>query len=343
MTNLAMKENNVKSMPINYIFDEYNSFLDDKKPNTRKNYMGDLKQFFMEVYGKEPKHVTVDDMSKTTGTMVMNYRNKLREKYAKATTVNRKINAIRSFFSFMEADHKEIRSAIFNKLKKIPENDKKGWGSLTPEEVQSMIETVKDLSNGQELSVLIEVAYITAIRLDALLTMTYKENIYLREEDGNNIWVIDVIDKDEKHVKAISNDLKRKIDLLGRREDERVFMYLNDHKVGTAIRYAVEKLGLDERRNIRFHSLKKASINYVLATTGDIKQAQLQGNHKSSRTTLDNYVEQNKKLADQPSLTIGTTIDTNPLHELSHEELLAVIENSSNNLKLELLRNLNKQ
>lgn len=343
-----MKMNSVKKLeqlPINYINREYNSFLDDKKANsisTFKNYRGDIVQFFKHMFGKEPQHVTVEDMEETTGNDIVEYRNALRDKYDKSTTVNRKMNAIRSFYKYMETDHKEIRSAIFNKTKKIKENDKKGWGSLTPDEVEGMIEAVKELKDGHELSVLIEVAFITAIRLDALLTATYQNNVFLRHEDGQDIWVIDVIDKEERHIKAISDELKEGLDSLGRFDNQRIFENLYDRKVGNAIRYAVEKLDIDPRRNIRFHSLKKASINYVLATTGDIKQAQLQGNHKSSRTTLDSYVSENKKLCSQPSRTMGAKIDTDPIHQLSHEELLAVIENSSSNLKLELMRNISK-
>jgi integrase len=282
----------------------------------------------------------MEDLSETTGSDITEYRNKIRDGYKNAT-VNRKINSVRSFFNFMETDNPNVRSAIFNNTKKLKENDKKPWGSLSLDEVEGMAEVVNALPDGHELSVLIEVAFITAIRLDALLTATYEENIFLRSEEGQDVWVIDVIDKEERHVKAISNELKEKIDSLSKGNTERIFSNLHDHKVGDAIRYAVDMLGIDKRRNIRFHSLKKASINFVLAKTGDIKQAQKQGNHKSARTTLDNYVENNDSLLAQPSLTMCTVIDTAPIKEISHKELLSVIDNCSDALKLELLRKIN--
>lgn len=323
----------------NYIQGEMDGFLESKSVNTAKNYRGDLNQFFKHMFEKESKFVTIEDLQTITGNQIVEYKNKL-VKTQKGTTVNRKIKSVRSFYKYLEADHPQIRSAIFNKVEKAKEHDKRGWGELTLDEVNEMVNRVEKYPDGYELSILFEVAFITAIRLDALLTATYEENIFLRNEDGKDIWTVEVIDKDWIHVKAISNELKDKLDSLNREPNERIFKKLHDHKVGDAIASLVEEMGIDKRRNIKFHSFKKASINYVLDMTGDIKQAQLQGNHKSAKTTLDSYVKRNNKLSAQPSYIMGREIDTTPIHELSHEELLAVIEKSSISLKSELLRNI---
>jgi len=325
-----------------YIKGELENFLKSKSENTAKNYLGDIKQFCLYMFKKECQFVTVEDLASITGDDLVCYRNHLQESM-KGTSANRKIKSVRSFYKYVEADHPDVRTAIFNKVEKVKENDKKGWGELTLEEVNEMIQRVKSYNNGDELSVLFEVAFITAIRLDALLTLNYEENVFLKNEDGKNIWVIDVIDKDKKHIKSISNDLKSKLDSLGRFGRERVFGNLHEHKVGDAIRSLVVEMGIDPRRNIRFHSFKKASINFVLDMTGDIKQAQLHGNHSSAKTTLDSYVRRSNKLSAQPSYYIGTELDTSPLNELSKEELLSLIENSSVSTKIELLNKIKQQ
>lgn len=326
-----------KVEPIKYYIEgELENFLKSKSENTAKNYLGDIRQFCLHMFNKECKFVTVDDLASVTGDNLVSYRNQLQESM-KGTTANRKIKSVRSFYKYVEADHPSVRTAIFNKVEKVKENDKKGWGELTLEEVNEMIQRVKGYNSGNELSVLFEVAFITAIRLDALLTLNYEDNIFLRNEDGREIWVIDVIDKNKKHVKSISNDLKEKIDSLGKSGKEKVFGNLHEHKVGDAIRSLVEEMGIDPRRNIRFHSFKKASINFVLDMTGDIKQAQLHGNHSSAKTTLDSYVKRSNKLSAQPSYYIGTELDTSPLGELSKEELLSLIESCSVSTKIELL------
>jgi integrase len=332
--------NDVKNVK-NYIQGELETFLGSKSPNTAKNYRGDLNQFFKYMFGKdkELKFITMEDLETITGNRIVEYKNDM-TKEMKGTTVNRKIKSVRSFYKYLEADHPKIRTAVFNKVEKAKEHDKKPWGELTLDEVNEMVKRVKSYPDGEELSVLFEVAFITAIRLDALLTATYEDNIFLRHEDGKDIWTLEVIDKDQLHVKSISDELKTKIDSLNRKPTDRVFKNLHDHKVGDAIRSLVLEMGLDTRRNIKFHSFKKASVNYVLDITGDIKQAQSQGNHKSAKTTLDSYVKRNTKLSAQPSLYMGKEIDTSPIHELSHAELLALIENSSVSLKSELLRNI---
>lgn len=346
---LAVKENlrvkgydNVDRLPINYIGGDYDSFLADKKAgseSTFKAYRSDLNQFFQLVYGKEPHHVTVEDMAETTGNQVMEFRNALREKYSSNSTINRKINAIRSFFNYMETDYKDIRSSIFNKTKKLKENNKRGWGVLTYEEVVDMAKLSKNKDNGYELSMLVEVAFKTCIRLGALLDMTWG-NIHQREQHGKKIWVIDVIDKEEKHVKAIADNVyERLLELKeGDSFDEKVFKNFHAHKVGKMINELCEEMEIDPRRNIRFHSLKKAGINFVYDSTGDIMMAQKQGNHKDPSTTIKSYMEHKEDLTAMPSYTMGDTIDLSALKELTKDELIELIAKSSATVQLELLR-----
>lgn len=326
----------------NYILEDYLSYLEDKKAgsvSTYKNYRGDLKQFFSIKFGKDEEHVTIEDLEGVTGNDVVDYRNDIRKKYSSVATVNRKINAIKSFFKFMEADHPSIRSAIFNKTKNIKNPKKKGWGILTYEEVVDMIELSKGFENGCELSILIELAFKTGIRLEALLSMKWGD-IYQRHQHGVDVYTIEVVDKGEQHIKAIADNVYDRLSELRwtNKDEESVFKNFHPHKVGKAISDLCNMMSIDPRRKIKFHSLKKAGINFVYDATGDIMMAQKQGNHKSATTTMESYMKHKEDLTAMPSYTMGDSIDLSPLESLSKVELMQLIEKASATCQLELLR-----
>lgn len=339
---IALKKENVVDIRQDYITKDLEVFLENCKSNslaTYKNYKGDLKQFFKMMYDKEPQFVTVDDLINTNGNHMVEYRNELRNMYSSTSTVNRKINCMRSFFKYMETDYPEIRSSIFNKTKNLKQLDEKGYGVLTYEEVMSMIELSKTYVEGKELSLLIELAFATGIRLSALLDLKWS-NFNEKYEHGKKINVIEVIDKSEVHKKAISDTLMEKVNSMKMFDslEEKLFKTLYDKKVGKYIARLCKELNIDEKRNIKFHSLKKASINHVYDITGDIMMAQKQGNHKSPSTTIKSYMAHKEELSAMPSYTITDGIDISELEELSKEELIKLIANSSASTKLELLR-----
>jgi len=340
MTTLTKIKTNVTPMT-KTINDDYDNFLNDKKANsfnTYKSYKGDLEKFFGVIFDIEPKHVTIEQIESLTGSDIIKYRNMLREDCA-SSTVNRKMNSVRAFFKFLEVDNPSVRSAIFNNAKKIKQNDSNGWGILTYEEVMQMINLSKGMKNGEEVSLFIELGFKTSIRLNGLLEMTWND-IYLRHQHGKDIRVIEIIEKGSKHTKAISDEVYSRLEKLKCDDNNsRVFRNLHAHKVGKIIKELSEQMGIDPRRNIRFHSLKKAGVNYVYDVTGDIMLAKKQGNHKSASTTIDSYMKYKEDLTSMPSYTMGEDIDLSPLKELSKEELLAVIESCSASAKFEILRN----
>lgn len=333
---LEGQKQNVQEMKT-YALDKFELFLADKKAssiNTYRNYLVDLKQFCKVIYGKEMDFVTIEELEQTTSENILEYRNKLREDGMANSSVNRKLNSARSFFAFMEASNPNIRKAIFNVAKKLAENVR-GYGVLTWEEVEIMIELAKKTKGGESLSLLIELAAKTCIRLDALLTLTTEE-IFLREEHGNKIWTIETIDKGQEHIKPISDTLCEKIQ--AHVDEEGRIFHFTTHKVGKYMNELVTRMELDPRRNIKFHSLKKAGINFVFEKTGDIMLAQQMGNHKSAITTMKSYMKHKRDLSAMPSYTIGEKIDLSSLEALSKEELLEAIGKLSSGSQLELLR-----
>jgi integrase len=334
MTATKTSYNEAEIHHLNYAKGKITNFLNDKSENTAKNYKVDINQFTQFFFKKNLEFVLIEELEAIDSDHIIEYRNWLRNKYVN-TTVNRRINSMKSLYGYLEASNPNIRKAVFNVAKSLGENPN-SYGSLTWEEVEKMIELAYKLPEGHEYSVLIEVAVKTCIRLDALLNLTW-DQIYDKVQDGEKIKVIEVMDKGSNHLKPISNKLYERILTLkdGR---EKLFMHFHPHKVGNHLDEICEWMDIDKKRNISFHSFKKAGINYVFDTTNDIMLAQQQGNHKSSATTMKSYLEHKKDLRDIPSYTMGEEIAIDNLNNLTKEQLLQAIDKLKSSSKLELLR-----
>ena len=318
---------------LRYASKKIENFLNDKSVNTAINYRIDINQFTQFFFKKDLEYVLEDELEKLEADDVITYRNWLREKYANAT-VNRRINSMKSLYGYLEASNPLIRKAIFNVAKSLMENPN-SYGSLTWEEVQEMAERANKLTDGHEFSVLIEVAVKTCIRLSALLNLKW-EQIYDKNQKGEDIKVIEVIDKGQPHLKPISEKLFERISTL--KGNKKVFQHFHPHKVADHLAIICKEMNINEKRNISFHSFKKAGINYVFDTTGDIMLAQQQANHKSSATTMKSYLQHKEDLRDIPSYTMGEEISIDNLNNLSKEQLLQAIDKIKSSSKLELLR-----
>lgn len=345
MTNLACKLNNVEAFPVNYIIDYFYAFLSTKSKSTAKSYEGDLKIFFDVVYGKETQYVTIEDIEETKtlhATRFYNYL--LHEKKYKNATVKRKIESVRSFFNYLKADFNKVNIHIFDNLALDSKaNDREGWGNIRWHEAEMMWDyALQNKMEGCQMGMLIKLASVTSIRLDALLSLTWEANFFQKDERGLLVNYIEVVDKKKKHKKAISeslyNELREKLGTTGK-----LFPNLYAHKVGRYINTIVDALGFDKRRNIKFHSLKKCGVNRVLEKTGNIYKAKEQGNHSSIATTEGYYVEVMEDLTQQPSYTLDQEVNVvEALADLSKEEIIRVITQISDSAKFELLRVINK-
>ena len=326
--------NNEQVHQLNYLQGKIENFLKDKSINTANNYRVDINQFTQYFFGKNLEYVLAEDFEKIEADDIIGYRNTLKESGLANSSINRKINSMKSLFGYLEASNTKIRKAIFNVAKSLMENPK-SWGVLSWEEVLEMIKLSKTLSNGEEFGILIEVAVKTCIRLSALLNLKW-EQIYDKVQNGEKIKVIEVIDKGQPHLKPISAKLWSRIETL--KGSDYVFANFHAHKVGTHLDTLCQWMNIEENRNISFHSFKKAGINYVFDTTNDIMLAQQQANHKSSATTMKSYLEHKTDLREIPSYTMGEEISLDTLNDLSKEELLSVIGQLKSSSKLELLR-----
>lgn len=355
---LAQESSNVLNIGIEYIQDYYNKFLADFVEGTAKNYKTDLNLFFKQVYGKSPEFVTIQDIESTKMLDVVSYNQYLSEEIEKTVkgelvtepryknnSINRKINAVKSFFKFLSKDYKTIDEDIFKGIKrKKPSLDTKGWDGLDWMEAIDIWEfaSVNFGKDSNQLSMLFKLASITSVRLDALLSSEWEKHWYTKNERGVIVNYIEIQDKGEMHKKPISeafyNELQDKLGTSGK-----LFPNMHPNKVGDAIKKTTTELGFDPRRRIVFHSFKKTGVMRALEKTGNMYKAKQQGNHKSITTTEAHYLKYKECLMDMTSFTMDEDIDVKvELDKYSKEELVKAIAQLSDGAIYELLRNLDK-
>lgn len=340
MTNLAHK--NVEQL-LPTIESYYTEFLKSQaSPNTASSYRTDIKQFCKFTFGKEPVYVLLDELLSLTSLQATKFFNYLKENDAKNATIKRKVESMRSFLNFMKVDHQQLNANIFDNLPlQNVNNDRNGYGNIEWDEAFLFIEYAYQ-SQSNEMAMLLKLACISSIRLEALLSLTWEENFRVKNENGVMVNYIDAVDKETRHQTPISDSFFEELRaLLG--TSGKLFPSLYKHKVGKLLKEIMEYFKVDPKRNIKFHSFKKCGVNRVLQKTGDLTKAQLQGKHKSLETTNNYYVVLSDDLTQKPSYTIDQHIDiVSEVQHLSHEELLQAISKLSDSSKFELIRVLNK-
>src|SRR5690606_21671595 len=101
--------------------------------------------------------------------------------------------AISSLYDFFETNEYPVKAKV---MKVSPlSDDSESYGKITLDEAREMAELVKKQVKGVEKSCLIRLAYVTSIRLGALLSLTWN-NIKLSE--NGNFYTVEVFDKGKK-------------------------------------------------------------------------------------------------------------------------------------------------
>ncbi|MEC0031184.1 tyrosine-type recombinase/integrase [Bacillus cereus] len=309
-----------------------------KSVNTMEGYGRSVRQFFLNTRSKEINELTLMDLSFTLDE-VQAYQIELTKQY-KTTTVDNKINAVRSLYKYLSGNNYDVNPNWFN-VESLVNYDAKSYEVLEWDVVEDIMEAVKKHKHGDEKALFIEVGAKTSFRVETLLTLKWSD-IKL---DRHGVRFIEVLGKGKEwDKKPIQEELYERLLTLKEDDTEDVFPHLNNRKIISRMMIKVcEELGLDAEK-VKFHSMKKAGMHEVgLITGGNIKAIQQQGNHKSELTSLKFYTKENENLAEMPCLLIGAELDTTPLEALSKEELLQLIANSGREVQMKLLQNIKKE
>ncbi len=336
---MVLARESVDLIKIDYAYEYIELFIRKQTENTGKAYKTALTYFFKEVYDKEPKFVTIRDLENTKMKDIVKYHLSLSSKF-KTNTVNKHFNGVKSFFKFMSNEFKTIDEKIFNGVDlKKPELDASSWDSLTWMEAIQIWEYAQEHfgEESNRLAMLFKLASITSIRLEALLSSEWEKDWYVKNENGVDIHFIEVIDKEKIHKKPIStsfyNELREKLGTSGK-----LFPKMYPNKVGARLKKILKELDFDPRRNIKFHSFKKAGVMRALSLTGNMYKAKEQGNHSSMTTSEKYYLKYKECLTDMTSYYMDEDIDVEvELEQYSKEEIIQAIKQMNEGARVQLV------
>jgi integrase len=319
--------------------------------NTMIAYEKDVRDFFMAMHQKTIEQLTVYDLTFEQED-IERYQMFLGEHY-KGASVNRKIGTIRSLFNHFEANKYFyydkrgskvfITNSAFIDIDPFKTTDSEGSGMIYNDEVKMMLEKAKTLSNGIEKSLALELLSVTSFRVEMIVQLKWSN---FRKE--KNTWVLKVIDKQKEHEKPIRTELYERLvaecekkDMFKVNDEEKVFSFKDRKTIERTVAEVAKLCGFDEDRDITPHSFKKYGMYEVhLITNGNFEEVARQGNHSSYETSMKYYMQFRKDYASMPCLMIGQEIDDTIFEQLSHEELVNLLKNSSRSIKFQLMNSI---
>lgn len=324
-----------------FIFASFTTFLKRKgqdSENTKKTYERAIRDFFLTMRGTKVEYLTEEDLI-FSKQEIENYSIELREHF-KTKTVNGAMSALREFYKRLKDDGFSVDLSWFD-VDRYKENDSEKYDSLSHEEVLNIMEFLNTRLNDTKRAhkvLLVRLAYATAYRKQSLLELTWDDIV-----DLDGVKFIKTIGKGNKEsYKKISDSLYH--DLMNHKKEfgtEKI-IDLNAKTVQRMMDSINKNLDFGER-NIVFHSFKKASIKEVgLLTGGDIKAMQAHGDHNSAQTMLDFYLDEKKK-EDLVVVDTEDNFDLDAFKNMSHEELLNLVESMDRNTKVKMLLEFNKK
>lgn len=347
MKSVAAK-NNVTILPQENVYRYIQSFIKSKKhksKNTAYEYEKDIRLFFSVIKNKnienlqpEDLNIKLADIEDYKNFLCEEYRNARGEKY-KNNSINRKINAIRSLYSYLKANEFDVNVEIFKQVDELPD-DTKHIGHLTNQEVWMLANLASmELHKSKEKRALILLAASTSIRKDAILKLRFRHiTPSVSDKDKFIINAPDILDKGEKIYKEIHRVLYEMIieikEIEERTDDDYIFT-LSSSAVDYMIKNLCKKADIPEYRNISFHSLKKAGIIFAHELTGDLFTAQSQGGHKTPVTTSKYYLEKKPNIA---GMAMFENIPDTIFDELTRDELIQLVKSIKNGTGLLLKR-----
>jgi site-specific recombinase XerD len=339
MERMGALVNNVVGFDNKSVHSTILAFLDykgDLSSNTRKAYEKDIKIFFMYTRGKELNQLihsnNIEEYSdlRFTKEDVVKYRNYLQklkkpgsnDKKYKNKSINRMINSLRSLYDFLVSCEYKVNKDAF-KLKDLPENDSEEIGYLKLFEMEKMVELAKTLPNGLQKSLFIELGWKTSLRMEALLSLTWKDF----ERIDDDIWLVKAIEKgNEKKEMPITNDFYLRLLEIKTGDNNSPVFEISATTVRDTINTLKRMIGIEEDRNISFHSIRKFLIDWMIER-GDLKGAALHAGHKSIETTWKHYAKKHKDYRSMAGIIIEQRPDISKLESLTKDELMGLIKN----------------
>ena len=316
------------------------SYIATLAKTTISNYTGRINDYIYFITGSDIHSITWKQLKSITYTDSATYQQYLISKGNKNKSINQKMGGIKAMFEFLAVKYPQHNiNPINGTVVKLPESEHENnpYGSLSEEEIYnlfSLCETVKYKPLSQKL--FFETLFTTGLRFDAVRRMTTKNIHHIKDpETKSMVYVIKNVDKSKDRTIAIPDELAIRL-LNEPNNNDIVFKINNPDRIfefgDQSLRVTLEKFcklyNIEESRNIKLHSIKKAAVNNALIiTNGNITEVAKFAGHSCANTTLKYYTDMHTNYTEQLSMRMGKNDnDIEKLKELSKEELLLLIE-----------------
>lgn len=299
-----------------YVYDDIIAFLNlaHYSYNTKLSYEKGIRDFFREIKNKDIEHLTQDDIPIIKKEVEL-FRTLLKERGYSNNTINNKVAGLRRLYTEFKANKYNVDVDFFSIIKALP-SDTDSYDPFTIDEAMQLYELALDeIHDGEIKSKFILFCLDTCIRKSAALKIKWSDFKVINEKEVRII----AIDKGNKDFRAmIHYDFYK--ELLELKDDSELVFNLKLSTVDKMISRLVTKLNVDSERNLTFHSLRKAGIEFKYRYTGDIKVAQKAANHSDFSLTFNTYVS-TEDYGVMGAVSLLHKNEESILNQLSFEEL----------------------
>jgi len=322
-----MQAATVQRIGVDNVYSDIQAFLNEyESEKTKKEYIRDIREFFMYTHGKAIEHLTIDNIIyvenndtkiKLSKKHVIEYRNHLMNKNSDGT-VNRKMISLKALYRFLQGEGYKVNYLIFalKALKYNPDS----YEVLTRDQVINIAEKALEEEYGDQLHALIYLSTVTSFRIDAVLSIKPDD---IRKEECGRFYTATVIDKrKQKRKMPLEQFLYDK--LMSCKKDDVLFPNWNIDRVNKTIKKIAKSLGYSGR--IVTHSLRKAAPAFEDKTTGDINQGMKQTGHKSVQTYVSTYVGKDVDYSALAGIRMFQEVKEEVLEQVDKNELLHLLK-----------------
>ena len=270
------------------LIEKFIEYLEYEKGYSKKtiiSYENDLELF--NNYLKENKMTNIKSIDYNT---IRKYLGYLHDNKYEASSVSRKISALRSFFKY------NIKSNIISNnpmtLISNPKKEKKLPKYLNYEEIEKLLNSIEmDKKEGIQERLIIELLYSTGIRVSELVNIKIKD-IKIKENQikilgkGNKERIVLFGEKAKEIIKIYLNAYKE--DFQGNISNQYLLInkkgkQLTTNKVELIVKDVLRKSAL--KLNISPHTLRHTFATHMLDSGADLKSVQELLGHENLKTT----------------------------------------------------------
>ena len=270
------------------LIEKFIEYLEYEKGYSKKTIISYEKD--LELFNKYLKENKITNIKSIDYNTIRKYLSHLHDEKYEASSVSRKISALRSFFKYNIKEKTIINNPMT--LISNPKKEKKLPKYLNYEEIERLINSIEiDTKEGIQERLIIELLYSTGIRVSELVNIKLKD-IKIKENQinilgkGNKERIVLFGEKAKDLIKQYMNAFKEYYQgniineyLLVNKKGKQ----LTTNKIELIVKDALRKSAL--KQNISPHTLRHTFATHMLDSGADLKSVQELLGHENLKTT----------------------------------------------------------